>query len=99
MHQIDIHDLKKQILAQQQKGNSDKTRMMSLHSVNMEHLKSKHLTDMQDISLEEETIVEKEMPALQADTHVLQNELIITESRLHNIQKEKLQLERSNNEY
>jgi hypothetical protein len=56
--------------------------MMSLHSVNLEHLKSKHHTDMQDISLEEETIVEKEMPFLQVDTHILQNELIVTESRL-----------------
>ena len=55
---------------------------MSLHSVNLEHLKSKHNTDMGDISLEEETIVEKEMPSLEADTQILQNELIVTESRL-----------------
>ena len=72
---------------------------MSLHSVNLEHLKSKHNTDMGDISLEEETIVEKEMPSLEADTQILQNELIVTESRLQNIQKEKKQLERSNLEY
>lgn len=85
MHQIDIHDLKKQVLAQQQKGNSEKIRMMSLHCVNLEHLKQKHNTDMQDYSVEEEAIVSREVPALLAETQVLQNELIVTESRLHNI--------------
>jgi hypothetical protein len=99
IHQVDIHDLKKQILAQQQKSNSEKVRLLINHSVNLEHLKSKHETDMQAICQEEETIIEKEMPALTADIHILQNELLVTESRLHNIQKEKLQLERGSGEY
>ena len=42
--------------------------MMSLHSVNLEHLKQKHNTDMQDYSVEEESIVSKEMPALLSET-------------------------------
>tara|TARA_B110000285_G_C15106973_1_gene608610 strand:- start:725 stop:892 length:168 start_codon:yes stop_codon:yes gene_type:complete len=55
---------------------------MSQQMMTKEHLKNKHLADMNDLQEEEDTIMQKEIPALQQDSNVLQNEFLVAEHRL-----------------
>ena len=60
-----------------------------------EHLKNKHMADMNDLQEEEDTIMQKEIPALQQDSNVLQNEFLVAEHRLYNIKQEQMQTKES----
>ena len=57
IHKQDMNDLQKQILSKNQKSNSEKMRLMNKHALDIEHVKQKHLTDMKDLEVEEESIL------------------------------------------
>lgn len=44
-----------------------------------DHLKNKYLADLNDLQEEEDIILQKEIPALQQDNNVLQNEFLVAE--------------------
>lgn len=67
--------------------------------MNKEHLKNKHQTEMNELQAEEDAIVLQDIPMLEQDKNVLQNESLVTEQRLQNIKQEKTQYKASLKEY
>ena len=47
--------------------------MTNKQLLDMEHAKQKHLNDMNDLEMEEETILQKEVPKLENDISTLKN--------------------------
>ena len=74
-------------------------RLMNKHVLDFEHVKQKHLTDMKDLEDEDDTILQKEIPKMQNDISVLENELVITEQRLKNIKEERDVATKATEEY
>uniref|UniRef100_A0A7S3CLY4 Uncharacterized protein n=1 Tax=Strombidium rassoulzadegani TaxID=1082188 RepID=A0A7S3CLY4_9SPIT len=73
----------------QLKTCGDKRRLVEHFQLNLDHLRQKHQADMSDLQVEEQSIADREVPKLQSDALVLQNELAIKEGSLQNIKQEK----------
>lgn len=70
-----------------------------MQSINMQHLKQKHIDDLAALREENDLITDKEVPKLVSEMSVRQNELSVTDQRLQNIKKEKYQYEKAQQEF
>lgn len=70
-----------------------------MQSINMQHLKQKHIDDLSALREENDLITDKEVPKLVSEMSVRQNELSVTDQRLQNIKKEKYQYEKAQQEF
>jgi hypothetical protein len=95
MHQTEINDLKILLQQKEAKSFSEEIRLKQMQDLQIDQIRNRHQTDLQDLQVEEDLIVDKEITGITDELTSLENQYMLTESRLHNIKQEKKLIQES----
>lgn len=81
MNAFEIMDLKKQMLAKDAKSTIEEIRLKTEHDLNIDSLNTQHEKDLLVLDEEEEIILNKDIPDLQNEIHVYNNQYVLKEGK------------------